>query len=146
MNLLIDNPILTTFNIVQEPDGLMFPDVYICPPVMYNQTKLEKVYEANEKADDKWLDLYDNTASTNGLGNANSMFTKMYDCQVATHSCWRNRQVFGARQLQALKTVSFHLHVQSSCHSNRKMRKSITIYWVSIRRTSSGNAHSIMPH
>ena len=77
---LIDNPILTTFNVVQEPDGLMFPDVYICPPVPYNETKLTTVYEANEKADIKWLDIYSNAAATNGLGNVSSQLTKYRVC------------------------------------------------------------------
>jgi hypothetical protein len=72
--LFLDNPILTTFNIVQEPEGLMSPEVYICPPMIYNQTKLVNVYEANEKADIKWLDMYDAMATIIGTGTKHSMF------------------------------------------------------------------------
>jgi hypothetical protein len=52
----------------------MSPEVLICPPVIYNQTKLVNVYEANEKADDKWLDLYDGMATISGTGTKHSIF------------------------------------------------------------------------
>ena len=49
-----ENPILTTFKIEQNSEGMLFPEIIVCPPYPINETRLKNMHDDHFNVLDRW--------------------------------------------------------------------------------------------